>query len=237
MSLAVMLTTLLFVPSGMDVTLNRRGDCEDTEIFQLEFNKDSEKALVAIVGTKGKYWALEAKGVTASVIEPADSSWFELEWRGKMVAFKAHTGKYIAGKDNGQLIEGADEVDETTGLHIPEIVNRPVLVLRGEHGFVGVKPGTNRLESNRAKHDVFLMTCNNGSYKISTDSGKFWSTDESNNIVLSEGGASADEYTIELPKYNQMALKAPNGNYLQGHQNGSLTATGKDLSKSTLWEY
>jgi len=219
----------------MDVILERHGELTDTEIFQVEFDKTSNK--VALLGSTGKYWALGDKGMTASADKPGPNSWFELEWHGKQVVFKAHTGKYITGKDNGHLIEGSDEIEEERAYHIPEVVNRPMLVLRGEHGFVGVKPGSNKIESNRSKHDVFLMICNNGMYKISTTSGKFWSTDAGNNVVLSNDESGAGEYTIELPKYNRMAIKAANGCYIQGHQSGSFAATGKEIGKASLWEY
>lgn len=222
---------------GMDVILSRRNEMEDTEIFQLEFDKTSDKAKVAIRGTNGKYWSLGDSGVTASADKPGPNCWFELEWHGKQIVFKAHTGKYITGKDNGHLIEGGDEIDAERAYHTVELVNRPMLVLRGEHGFVGVKSGTNRTESNHAKYDVFNVTCKNGMYKISTDAGKFWCTDDKNDIVLSNDESGAHEFSIELPKYNRMAIKAANGSYIQGHQNGSFSATGKDLGKSTYWEY
>lgn len=225
----------LSIHQGMDVGLERHGELTDTEIFQLEFDKTSNK--VALLGSKGLYWALGEKGVTASVKEPGDSSWFELEWHGNQVVFKAHTGNYITGKDNGQLIEGSGTIDEEKAYHTPEIVNRPMLVLRGEHGFVGVKPGTNRIESYRSKYDVFQVTCTQGKYKVSTAAGKFWSTDDGNNIVLCDGESGAGEYTIEFPKYNRMAIKAANGCYIQGHQNGSFCASGKEVGKASLWEY
>lgn len=219
----------------MDVGLERHGDLTDTEIFQVEFDKKSNK--VAIRGNKGLYWALGDKGVTASAQEPGPNSWFLLEWHGKKVVFKAHTGNYITGKDNGQLIEGGDTIDEEKAYHVPELVNRPVLVLRGEHGFVGVKAGTNRIESNHSKYDVFLVTCNNGMYKISTTSGKFWYTDEGNNITVCDDESGAGEYTVEFPKYNRMAIKAANDCYIQGHQNGSFAAKGKEIGTASLWEY
>lgn len=227
----------LSIHQGMDVILSRRDEMEDTEIFQLEFDKASDKAKVAIRGTKGKYWALGDSGVTASADTPGPNCWFELEWHGKQIVFKAHTGKYITGKDNGHLIEGSDDIDPERAFHTVELVNRPMLVLRGEHGFVGVKSGTDKIESNYAKFHVFNVACKNGMYKISTDAGKFWATDDKNSIVLTKDESGAQEFSIELPKYNRMAIRAPNGCYIQGHQNGSFTATGKELGKNALWEY
>lgn len=227
----------LSIHQGMDVILSRRDELEDTEIFQLEFDKTSDKGQVAVRGTNGKYWYLGEKGMTASAETPGDNCWFELEWHGKQIVFKAGNGKYITGKDNGHLIEGSDEIDQERGFHVPELVNRPMLVLRGEHGFVGVKSGKDLLESNHSKYDVFFVTSKNGSYKIRTDSGKYWCCDEKGNVVLASDEGGAHEYSIELPKYNRMAIKAANGLYLEGHQNGSLCASGKSLGKNSLWEY
>ena len=219
---------------GMDVILDRRGELEDTEIFQLEFDKSSKK--VAVRGSTGKYWVLGDKGMTASAVKPGPNSWFELEWHGKQIVFKSHTGKYITGKDNGHLIEGGDEIDEERGYHIPELVNRPMLVLRGDFGFVRVG-SKDKIESNQSKYDVFHVKCDKGMYKISTDSGKFWCNDEKFNITLSADESGASEYNIELPQYNRIAIKAGNGCFIQGHQNGSFAATAKEIGKAALWEY
>lgn len=175
---------MFFFFLGMDVILSRRDEMEDIEIFQFEFDKVSDKAKVVIRGIKGKYWVLGDFGVIVLVDIFGFNCWFEFEWYGKQIVFKVYIGKYIIGKDNGYLIEGSDDIDVERVFYIVELVNRLMLVFRGEYGFVGVKFGIDKIESNYVKFYVFNVVCKNGMYKISIDVGKFWVIDDKNSIVL-----------------------------------------------------
>ena len=78
----------------------------------------------------------------------------DLEWfPNGHVAIKADNGMYITSKKNGSLVASQEDANENEKFFLI-IVNRPVLVLRCEHGFVGFKGNTGKVECNRSTYDI-----------------------------------------------------------------------------------
>lgn len=72
------------------------------------------------------------------------------------IAMRASNGRYITAKMNGSLYATSDAPTEKE-LFCMIIVNRPLLVLRCEYGFVGMKsPSNPRYECNKTVYDVLF---------------------------------------------------------------------------------
>jgi len=84
---------------------------------------------------------------------------FAVEWLSDgAAALKAGcNGRYLTARMNGSLQAVSEEISDRERFTLT-LVNRPRLVLRCDHGFVGVKTagsggGLTRYECNRASHD------------------------------------------------------------------------------------
>lgn len=218
------------IKTGVEVNASQ-DVVEDTEFFQMEINKQTK--MWSLRTCKDLCWSMREDGTIINDFkgERTRNEWFDIVWQGAKISLRGANGKYVETKKNGALAAIAPEINEHS-TYIYEIINRPKLVLRGEHGFVGTMPSC-LLECNKSTAEVYNMRIIKGVCQISGSNGKFWKVG-SNGVTCT--GAEPDDFYIELLEHSKMVIKCGQF-YLQGSQNGAFTATGTVADASTLWEY
>ncbi|XP_072167709.1 fascin-like [Diadema setosum] len=222
---------------GEDVSFKLLSDDEitDTETFQLEFISTDLYA-VRVCDTKKtsadvRYWKRVGAGIQANGTSKEDANCqFAVEYEGKHMYLRAPGGKYIGVRDNGHLYQEDNRKD-----FVFRLLNRPKLVLKCLHGFVGVKDSKAELACNRSNFDVFSVSYKEGGYTIQDSEGRYWSIDDADRVVL---GASQGLFFFEFHELSKFAIRAEsNGKLIKGEQSGLFTANGADVTRDTLWEF
>ncbi|XP_026201302.1 fascin-2a isoform X2 [Anabas testudineus] len=223
-----------FVSVKQGVSISANQDVEtDMETFQMEIDKENKKATFRTNG--GSYWTLVTHGeIQSTATEVEVNTMFDIEWREHRVAVKASNGKYVCTKKNGQLSAVSDSVADDE-LFLMKLINRPMLILRGENGFVCHHKNSNTLDANRSVYDIFSLIFNDGAYNIKSVNGKFWYI-SSSGLVCSDG-EKPEEFFLEFLEHGRIAIKGSNGKYLRGDQGGTLMGDGSSVDASSLWEY
>nr|WAW84883.1 fascin [Halisarca dujardinii] len=230
------------IHDGIEVRANQP-QVTDTEIFEVEaVDKADMSGNVkwAIRANNKKYWSAAGINIVCNCDNYSQPDCqFEAEWLGNQIALKTNKGSYVSVKANGQLVTTGVELKDECKLEI-NMLNRPVLVLRCEHGFVGAKPemvkSTGALVCNKSNYDVYEVTGGNGIYTLKGANGKSVKLEDDG--TLNQNGADGTNFYFEFRAHSRMCIVAPNGCYLEADQNGlGFAAKGKSVTKSTLWEY
>ncbi|TSK87566.1 Fascin-2 [Bagarius yarrelli] len=215
----------LSIRQGVSIAANQDEET-DLETFQMEIDQSTKKSMFRT--NSGKYWTLVTHAgihTTATEIEP--NTLFDIEWHGGTVALKANNGKYVCNRKNGQLAAVSDTVG-TDEQFTMKLINRPILILRGENGFVCHHKSSNTLDVNRSVYDIFVLIFNDGAYHIQCGNGKFWYV-TSSDLVCADG-EEPDNFFLEFPEHTHMAIKSKNDKYLRADQGGSEKEKREELS-------
>ena len=226
----------LSIREGIEVRA-KQSEVSDKEIFQME-----PVSLTDFSGNvKWRFRSCNNKLLRTGATITADSdsisdeaTHFTIDWQGAMVALKANNGKYVSIKPNGQTTANSDTIEDNCK-YVFEFINRPILVIRGEFGFVGVKGGSGTLECNRSQYDVFGMIGKAGTYSLRGANGKYFKIESDQTVSIN--GDEPTDFFLELRAPSRMVIILPNGKYLHGQQSGKFSATGDKVEEKTLWEY
>jgi fascin 1/2 len=223
------------VKHGVEFTANSTREAEDDTIrFQLEAHPE-KTGLWAFRTHKDKYWSL-ANDADGSVHCDHDAKsgfssaqYFTIEWMGASMAIKASNGKYITSSANGALraIGASSAVmieDKCSSQYVWELINRPRLVIRTEHGFVNTT-ASGALVCNSPNPEVFDCHVTKGLVQIASSNGKYWTNGPSG---LSASGSSPTMFEMCLLDNTNMTLSL-DGKLFQAFQNGAFTATGSKV--------
>uniref|UniRef100_A0A8D9BIL9 Protein singed n=1 Tax=Cacopsylla melanoneura TaxID=428564 RepID=A0A8D9BIL9_9HEMI len=227
------------VKQGVDVTANQE-EISDHETFQLEFDPSTKRWYIRTM--QDKYWTLETGGgIQASGDKKSSNALYDLVWQGDgSVALRANNGKYIATKRSGHLYANSDAADDSCRYYF-YLINRPILVLKCEQGFVGFKTGANnslRLECNKANYETIQVErADRGVVYFKGHNGKYWHFDSEG--VTADADVPMEGFFLELHEPTRVCIKSagPGGEYLCAGKNGMFRLGDTDYEKATKWEY
>lgn len=222
------------VKQGVDVTANQ-DETSDHETFQLEWDASTGRWYIRTMGDR--YWTLEASGgVQASAPVKTSNALFTLDYQPDgSVAFRANNGKYVATKKSGHLFANAEQIDDASKFYF-YLINRPILVLKCEQGFVGYRAGSgSKLECNKANYEaVQVERAPKGLVYFKGHHGQYWQTGGDG---VSADGDTPEGFYLELREPSKLCIKTTSGGYLIAEKNGAFSATGLGFEKATRWEF
>lgn len=230
-------TRYVSVKQGVDVTANQE-EISDHETFQMEF--DTATGGWYLRTMQDKYFTVGAGGgVQANSDKRTKDGLFQLSWHEDgSVSFQASTnGKFIGTKKSGHLFANCETCAEDNAKYYFYLINRPILVLKCEQGFVGYKStSSNVLECNKASYETIVVErAENGVVYFKGQNGKY--------LQFQDSGLSAVDsdtpqvFYLELRDPVHMCIKNEQGRYVNSEKNGSITLGQTDSEGATRWEY
>lgn len=193
------------VKQGVDVTANQ-DEIGENETFQLEFDWSAHRW--GLRTTQDRYWCLSTGGgIQATGNRRSADALFELIWHGDgAVSFRANNGKLLGTKRSGHLFATSENVEDITKFYF-YLINRPILVLKCEQGFVGYRGAGNvKLECNKAMYETILVERGEkGMVYFKGHNGKYWRIDGEGITV--DGDGATDGFYLELREPTRINIK------------------------------
>ncbi|XP_062585355.1 protein singed-like [Saccostrea cucullata] len=221
---------------GMEVMMKKLiQDPTNSEIFQLEY--ESKKKKWSIETYDGTFWGVGPNGqLNTNSKSVSEDTLFEIIWlsNGK-VSIKGPNGKRLVSKGTGNLVANLPEDVEDEGFQI-RIQNRPVVVLRCDFGFIGIKTatGSNKDEYICTKPTPSVITLNqmeDGRYSLQSENGKYWciNLQTGGHPTIKANSAEPVPFVIEFRDTNAITILAPNERYMVCDKVGHFYASATEI--------
>ncbi|XP_074921118.1 fascin-like isoform X1 [Chelonoidis abingdonii] len=215
---------------GADIYANAMS-VGNTEIFQLLLNDVTKQACFR--SSSGTYLAAGPKDSVVSTSTQDKGVWFSLQYQEQRVTLRMADGRHVATRPNGQLLLVPEAAGKEEFLLL--LVNRPLLILQSEAGFVGLFPGTQRLDGNRPVYDASTLTLGEDGFCHFRVANKYWSLDQDGLVMAS--GDHPSNFVLQFVSSNCLVLKAPNSKYLVAEAGGRLWAGASNAASATPFHY
>ncbi|KAK6643057.1 hypothetical protein RUM43_004560 [Polyplax serrata] len=219
---------------GVDVTANQ-DEISDHETFQLEFDWATKRWYLRTM--QDRYWTLETGGgIQACGDKRSSNALFDLIWQNDgSLCFRANNGKFVATKRSGHLYANSDVVEESCKYFF-YLINRPILVLKCDQGFVGYKSSSStKLECNKATYETIRVErAEKGVVYLKGHNDKYWHADSENVTADSD---VPEGFYLELREPTRICIKSVHGEYLVANKNGGFRLGDGEYENATKWEY
>lgn len=229
---------------GVDLTANQE-EISDHEKFQLEHEKVSDCWYIRTM--QDKYFTMQpGGGVQASESIKTPNGMFDLLWQEDgTICLRAKNGKLIGIKKSGHLFANCEEIEEKTKFYF-YLINRPILVLKCDQGFVGYKSaGSTTLASNKASYEIIRIEkppetedgrpqVGHGLVYLKGNNQKYWHV---SNDGISCDADSPEGFYLELREPTKLCIKTSDGQYINCEKNGAFKVGSSDQESATRWEF
>ncbi|XP_025030269.1 fascin-like [Python bivittatus] len=203
----------------------------NTEIFQLMFDDTTKK--VCFRGHCGAYMSLGPNDCIISSTKQDKNVWFELHYQDQKVLLRMGD-KYVSMRPNGQLLAIPKAAGKSEDFLLI-LVNRPLLVLHSDAGYVGLSSDMRRLEGNCVDYVFSSLSLNEEGYYNFQIGSKYWALDKDGQILVTSDHPT--NFSLQFVSSSCLIIKASNNKCLVAEQGGRLWAGASDASNATLFHY
>jgi len=166
-----------------------------------------------------------------------DNGLYEIIWHENgAISLKGNNGKFLAIKKSGHLFANAEDCADENARFFFYLMNRPVLVLKCEQGFVGYKAtGSVKLECNKANYEMIRVERGEkGAVFFKGSNGKYIHFHDD---CLSSDSDVPESFFLELRDPTAMCIKNSAGRFVNAEKNGCFGVGTTDAEAATQWEY